>query len=655
LLAFLYRKLGALEALKVFVEVQLGEYRAIFEGIGILSANTFPALMESCSEFKECYKLFLSCQGTIVEVSGRIASVKDRCSAANLPARRPAHNLSHLVNSNGIVASDSLSASDDVSVLTTTTASVAGLEPIRQQRLTGEAHAVASSATQKGTGISSTSADPPQSQSMSIVNELKPVISVSVSTDEHDTNTASLADTGSNNGAVSNRKKSMLSTKSAAVPFAQELQNKLAVIDTLQQQLKQFQTEADQSKLRIEDLELEVIAAHEENDRTPGALIFYATLSDPFAISSFKALYEVLATLKGFVNCAEHVDFPTVRKRLKQCLSYIPVVERFVSRYDMLHKRWTSKRMGTYLDRGLGGSAADSSFICPICDCDRRLDPSVQASLGPVPYRLGISPQKVLKPYNGSSLGISSSASVASMNSSQSVSSLQTQSQSRKQRSSNVSVQSHGSQGSQCSQATQGNRGMRRVSNNSDSSVPGVTLPPMITPPVAPMIAIPVPVPMSSAASTPMYMPPISGSPVVSVSGSNLDKLSKIHKLNPALAAGYSSLSGPQSPLSFQQYQGPGSSSTQLELFSPMRLQNMQSLQSLHSLQSRSGSAGSIPSHRDEDVHSIYDIYDGITHDEPEFELSPSQSQSQGSARGQFALMTDSLTPSVDDLGHGVR
>jgi hypothetical protein len=463
----MYKKIGALEALKVFVEVQLGEYRAIFEGIGILSANTFPTLMNACSEFKECYDMFVKCQGIIVslellacvcvctcvcarvyacvldgcvyvcvcvcvsvyieglmlyaysqvEVGGRIASVKDRCAMANLPSikslnpyhsQHSHHHHNHHNNHDDSSVGDEFSLihthRDDVSVLTQQSQQS---QQSHQQRSVNVPNAGNSLASMTSAFVSA-QANPDQPGSKVPSKEPTPRQQAQA-TGNTGANARAQAGPPQPQTAQQQQQQQQQPTtarqaaqqSSKGTPFATELRSKNAEIDALKTQVSDLTTQLETYQHKIEDLELELIQAHNDKDKTPGALIFYATMSDPFAVSCFKSLYDVLSTFQGFVNCVEHLDFPTVRKRLKQCLSQLPVVDRFVCRYDSLHKRWTQKRMGMYLDRGLGGSSADDAFICPICESDQRLDRSqglLSASyVGAAPHRLGMNPSKVLK------------------------------------------------------------------------------------------------------------------------------------------------------------------------------------------------------------------------------------------------------------------
>ena len=62
------RKLGVLDASKLFVEVQLSGYRGLFEEVQALSEGAFPAMIEAMPSLKRAYKLFLSAQGKTVRI-----------------------------------------------------------------------------------------------------------------------------------------------------------------------------------------------------------------------------------------------------------------------------------------------------------------------------------------------------------------------------------------------------------------------------------------------------------------------------------------------------------------------------------------------------------------------------------------------------------
>ena len=90
----------------------------------------------------------------------------------------------------------------------------------------------------------------------------------------------------------------------------------------------------------IEELTTEVFQLTQEKDKTPGALMFYASLYNPGLIVAMQQLSQQLDNLRGIVDCSGHFDFVMLRKRLQVCLNVTPVVDKFVEKYSMLHKQW---------------------------------------------------------------------------------------------------------------------------------------------------------------------------------------------------------------------------------------------------------------------------------------------------------------------------
>lgn len=60
------RKIGEIEILKVWIDVQLSEYRYMFEKARIVGLDTVPNLLQHAPEFAAALKLFVSCQGRSV-------------------------------------------------------------------------------------------------------------------------------------------------------------------------------------------------------------------------------------------------------------------------------------------------------------------------------------------------------------------------------------------------------------------------------------------------------------------------------------------------------------------------------------------------------------------------------------------------------------
>jgi hypothetical protein len=127
-----------------------------------------------------------------------------------------------------------------------------------------------------------------------------------------------------------------------------------------------------------EELNLEVFRVMQEKDRTPGALMFFSTLQDPVTTSVMAQMSLQLGKLKAFSEGEEHIDFGALRKRLQVCISCVPTVDRFVQRYQALHKKWSTTRLASFMNRGLTGGASDSANLCPMCNNDpaKTLAPS---------------------------------------------------------------------------------------------------------------------------------------------------------------------------------------------------------------------------------------------------------------------------------------
>jgi hypothetical protein len=62
------RKLGVLEASKMFVDVQLSNYRGLFEEIQAVSESSFPSMIRDVPALRKSYKLFLSVQAKSVRI-----------------------------------------------------------------------------------------------------------------------------------------------------------------------------------------------------------------------------------------------------------------------------------------------------------------------------------------------------------------------------------------------------------------------------------------------------------------------------------------------------------------------------------------------------------------------------------------------------------
>jgi hypothetical protein len=101
----LYKKTGEIESMKLWTDVQLVEYRSIFEKFNASNIYCLPVLLQKCNEFQISYKLFLSCQGKSLDMMKRIEVIKARVAKYKLSKARSVNMMiqdkSQISNSNG--------------------------------------------------------------------------------------------------------------------------------------------------------------------------------------------------------------------------------------------------------------------------------------------------------------------------------------------------------------------------------------------------------------------------------------------------------------------------------------------------------------------------------------------------------------------------
>ena len=145
-----------------------------------------------------------------------------------------------------------------------------------------------------------------------------------------------------------------------------------AALLRVQQELDTTKEELAQADNEIEDLEKELFEAQQGADRTPGALLFFAALQDEGAVPTMQQLVLQLGHLKSFVDGSEHLDFPTMRKRLQVCVECVPNLSKFISKYSGMVQKWSQDRYKAYTSRNLTGGDADAAMLCPLCSADFR-------------------------------------------------------------------------------------------------------------------------------------------------------------------------------------------------------------------------------------------------------------------------------------------
>ena len=78
-LSQLFHQIGDVDAVRLWVEIQLVSFRATFERVNALKIGMLADLSQQSRSFKEALESFVSCQSRVVEVAHRLAAIKDRC------------------------------------------------------------------------------------------------------------------------------------------------------------------------------------------------------------------------------------------------------------------------------------------------------------------------------------------------------------------------------------------------------------------------------------------------------------------------------------------------------------------------------------------------------------------------------------------------
>ena len=143
-------------------------------------------------------------------------------------------------------------------------------------------------------------------------------------------------------------------------------------ITHLQQKISEFERDLDTADADIKSLEMELFEAQQTTDKTPGALLFFAVLLTEGAVPNLQQLLLQLTHIKPVTDGSEHMDFPTLRRRLLVCVECLPNLSRLISKYIQLYNKWTADRLKLFTRRHLSGGNADDALICPLCNSDAR-------------------------------------------------------------------------------------------------------------------------------------------------------------------------------------------------------------------------------------------------------------------------------------------
>ena len=140
----------------------------------------------------------------------------------------------------------------------------------------------------------------------------------------------------------------------------------------LEEELRTVRAELAQSSAEMEELERELFLAQTSSDRTPGALLFFAAMHDGGTVPNLQQLVLQLVNIKPLTDGSEHMDFPTLRKRLQVCVECLPGLQRFISKYTNMHNKWVLERLRLFNGRNGPGVSPEMQLICPLCIAESR-------------------------------------------------------------------------------------------------------------------------------------------------------------------------------------------------------------------------------------------------------------------------------------------
>jgi len=88
----MFVKFGEIESLKLWVDIQLGQYRAIFERVNAMNITMIPNMLKASNAFEEAYRVFVSSSGRSVEAHSRFTALKNRCKRYKIGTSNESNN-----------------------------------------------------------------------------------------------------------------------------------------------------------------------------------------------------------------------------------------------------------------------------------------------------------------------------------------------------------------------------------------------------------------------------------------------------------------------------------------------------------------------------------------------------------------------------------
>jgi hypothetical protein len=189
------------------------------------------------------------------------------------------------------------------------------------------------------------------------------------------TTTTTAAATTNNNEASSTKPKIVFNDNNTLEEENEELKKRC----------EDLQEDLDCADQEIKELEDELFQSLQKKNYATGALLFFSILSEGNYIETLSYLLQQLSSLKPFVVSNVQIDFVTLKKKIQSCVVFLPSLEKLISKYSKLHKKWAYDRLNWFAERNLVGGLADSYSSCPLCLKD-MLETTKQDFLSPTKF-----------------------------------------------------------------------------------------------------------------------------------------------------------------------------------------------------------------------------------------------------------------------------
>eukprot|EP01041_Mallomonas_annulata_P001479 gene1479-2843_t len=341
-----YKDIGALTTCSAKLHLELSVYRSMFETVNASDLARQPKLLKSSVEYQKSYKTFLDCQGKLHTLQSMVTELRAKSKPMTMADGKHTESRQSDTRHSGVdMHGHSHSGNTSGSSSYMQQGSMMEIEINENLNRNGSA-----SGKYNSNNIAVMSS--PEERKANYRNK------TASSSHSRSNDTSNLPPTG-DNSVVSHTEYMVLYEK---------VNSTQKTYEDMREQLIKAIEENTLLKQRLFESE-------KKTDHTPSALLFFATLQDDGTIPNMQQLVLQLTNIKTFVEGDEHMDFPTLRKRLQVCVDCMPTVHNLLTRFMTLHSKWSQDRAKMFTERNYLGGDADQAMICPLCNTDSRIAP----------------------------------------------------------------------------------------------------------------------------------------------------------------------------------------------------------------------------------------------------------------------------------------